>query len=86
MKNLLNTFELGSSQKILQLCERARALKNARASRSLEHTMRGRVLAMLFEKHSTRTRVSFEAGMALLGGSSVVMQARDTQLQKGEIR
>ena len=44
----------------------------------------GRVLAMIFEKPSTRTRVSFEAGMRQLGGDAIVLTAHDTQLGRGE--
>ena len=50
------------------------------ASRSLE----GMVLAMIFTKASTRTRVSFEAGMAQLGGSALFLSGQDTQLGRGE--
>jgi ornithine carbamoyltransferase len=43
-----------------------------------------RTLAMVFEKHSTRTRVSFEAGMMQLGGNAINLATRDTQLGRGE--
>jgi len=43
-----------------------------------------RTLALVFEKHSTRTRVSFEAGMNQLGGSAITLMTRDTQMGRGE--
>jgi ornithine carbamoyltransferase len=46
--------------------------------------LRNRVLGMVFEKSSTRTRVSFEVGMAQFGGSSIFLSPRDTQLGRGE--
>lgn len=46
--------------------------------------LKGRVLAMVFEKSSTRTRVSFESGMSHFGGSSIFLSPRDTQLGRGE--
>ena len=49
-----------------------------------EQVMAGKVLAMIFEKASTRTRVSFEAGMAQLGGHAIFLSPNDTQLGRGE--
>jgi len=46
--------------------------------------LRGRVMAMIFEKSSTRTRLSFEAGMTQLGGSAIFLSPRDSQLGRGE--
>ena len=46
--------------------------------------LKGKVLAMVFEKSSTRTRISFEVGMAHFGGSALFLSPRDTQLGRGE--
>jgi len=45
---------------------------------------KNRVLGMIFDKSSTRTRISFEAGMAQMGGSAIFLSSRDTQLGRGE--
>ena len=46
--------------------------------------LKGRTLAMIFEKSSTRTRVSFEVGMLQLGGHSIYLSQKDSQLGRGE--
>ncbi|TAN70986.1 MAG: ornithine carbamoyltransferase [Methylobacter sp.] len=46
--------------------------------------LKGQVLAMIFEKSSTRTRISFESGMSHFGGSAIFLSPRDTQLGRGE--
>lgn len=63
---------------------RATELKRLRRDGVAHETLRGKTLAMIFEKSSTRTRVSFEAGMAQLGGQSLFLSPRDTQLGRGE--
>jgi len=62
----------------------AAALKEARAEGERERPLHDRTLAMIFEKPSTRTRVSFDVGMRQLGGQTVVLSARDMQLGRGE--
>lgn len=66
------------------LLNHAIALKREHRLGKIRDSLRNRVLAMIFEKSSTRTRVSFEAGMAQLGGSALFLSSRDTQLGRGE--
>lgn len=63
---------------------RAIELKTIRNQGDIYEPFRNRVLGMIFEKSSTRTRVSFEAGMAQLGGHAIFLSSRDTQLGRGE--
>ncbi len=63
---------------------RARELKALQHAGTPHESLRGKVLGMVFEKSSTRTRVSFEAGMAQLGGSAIFLSPRDSQLGRGE--
>ena len=66
------------------LISRAIELKRLQQEGSPHPTCAHKTLAMIFELSSTRTRVSFEAGMAQLGGQSVFLSPRDTQLGRGE--
>jgi len=66
------------------LVERGMALKRMRADGVNHEPLRNRVLGMVFEKSSTRTRVSFEAAMAQFGGHAIFLSPRDTQLGRGE--
>src|SRR5688572_6761112 len=66
------------------LFERAAAIKNKFKSYEKYHPLADRTLAMIFEKASTRTRVSFEAGMYQLGGSVVHLTTGDSQLGRAE--
>ena len=59
----------------------ARAIK---ADRHGPRSLQGRSVALIFEKSSTRTRVSFEVGVVQLGGHPVVLSGRDMQLGRGE--
>ena len=67
-----------------QVIDSAIALKQAHRENLQQPVLAGKVLAMIFEKSSTRTRVSFEAGMAQLGGSALFLSPSDTQLGRGE--
>ena len=66
------------------LIRRAIELKALRQRGELHRPLVGRTMAMIFEKSSTRTRVSFESGMAQLGGASLFLSPRDTHLGRGE--
>src|SRR3954470_10873967 len=66
------------------LFERTRWIKNKFKQYECYQPLRDRTLAMVFEKASTRTRVSFEAGMNQLGGVAIFLPTRETQLARGE--
>ena len=66
------------------LVERAIELKALNRAGTIYEPFKHRVLAMVFDKASTRTRMSFEVGMAQLGGHAVFLSPRDTQLGRGE--
>jgi len=71
-----------SSEELRALIHRAIELKH---HRDVDYQpLKGRVMAMIFEKSSTRTRISFETGMAHFGGSALFLSPRDTQLGRGE--
>jgi len=71
-----------SGDELRGLIARAIALKQHRDINY--QPLKGQLLAMIFEKSSTRTRISFEAGMAHFGGSALFLSPRDTQLGRGE--
>lgn len=77
----LNKLEPKDLRHIL---DRALAYKQGRAGRTRPGPLEGKQLAMIFEKPSTRTRVSFEVAMRQLGGDAVVLERESSQLGRGE--
>ena len=82
-RHFLTLMDL-SADEVRLLIDRAIALKAQWRAGNPQRSMEGKVLAMIFTKASTRTRVSFEAGMAQLGGSALFLSGQDTQLDRGE--
>jgi ornithine carbamoyltransferase len=74
----LGAFELG------KLLDRAAALKAGRGERLGSDALAGRSIALVFEKPSTRTRISFEVGVAELGANPIVLRGDEMQLSRGE--
>ena len=73
-----------SPTELHQMLQRAIEMKQEHRSGADQHAFPGTVLAMIFAKSSTRTRVSFEAGIAQLGGQGMFLSPQDTQLGRGE--
>lgn len=69
-----------SKEEIIQLIDEAFALEE----NPIQPVLKGKTLAMIFEKSSTRTRVSFETGMLHLGGHALFLSSQDLQLGRGE--
>ena len=74
-----------SSDEFRRLIQRAIELKALQKSGTPHTPLLHKTLGMVFEKSSTRTRISFEAGMAQLGGHAIFLSPRDTQLGRGEL-
>ena len=83
MKHLLKLSDL-SKQEIIDILDLADQLKYAKKN-GIEHKyLAGKTLGMIFQKSSTRTRVSFEVGIYDLGGSALFLSSRDLQIGRGE--
>jgi ornithine carbamoyltransferase len=82
-RHFLSLLDL-SSDELKTLLQRATELKKLHRAGKIHEPLKNKVLAMIFEKSSTRTRVSFEAGMVQLGGHAMFLSPRDTQLGRGE--
>ncbi len=73
-----------SLEEYAYLIERSKIIKQKFKSYEPYHPLLDRTLVMVFEKNSTRTRLSFEAGMHQLGGAAIYLNTRDSQLGRGE--
>ena len=82
-RHFLTLLDL-SAEQLNRLILRAIELKAWNRAGKLHEPLKHRILAMVFDKSSTRTRMSFEAGMAQLGGHAIFLSPRDTQLGRGE--
>ena len=83
VRHFLTLTDLDSDE-FRALIQRAIELKAMQHNGEIFEPLKNRVLAMIFEKSSTRTRVSFETGMAQFGGHAIFLSPRDTQLGRGE--
>jgi ornithine carbamoyltransferase len=73
-----------SREELLEVLDLAGELKRLQQAREEHHLLPGRTLGMIFQKPSTRTRVSFEVGIYQLGGTALYLSAGDLQLGRGE--
>lgn len=83
VRHFLTLLDLSPAE-LHALVQRAIALKNMQRRGEIYEPLKNRVLGMIFEKSSTRTRVSFESAMIQFGGGSIFLSPRDTQLGRGE--
>ncbi|MBQ2945967.1 MAG: ornithine carbamoyltransferase [Clostridia bacterium] len=83
MKHLLKLLDL-SEKEIIEILDLADELKAENKKGITHHRLAGKTLGLIFEKSSTRTRVSFEVGMYQLGGYPLFLSSRDLQLGRGE--
>jgi ornithine carbamoyltransferase len=82
-KDLLSEYELEKAD-FDQIFDRSAVLKDMHGKGFHPPTLAGKVLGMIFDKASTRTRLSFEVGMYQLGGTALFLSGRDTQIGRGE--
>jgi len=82
-RNFLNGEELGAFE-LGKLLDRAAELKTGRGSGVGSDTLAGKSVALIFERPSTRTRISFELGVAELGATPIVLRGDEMQLSRGE--
>ncbi len=83
MNHLLKMLDL-STEEIIDILNLADQLKYEQKHGIPHHLLKGMTLGMIFQKSSTRTRVSFEAGMYQLGGNALFLSSKDLQIGRGE--
>ena len=83
VRHFLTLMDFSPSE-LTALIDRAIQMKQEWKSGNVTEPLKQRTLAMIFEKSSTRTRVSFETGITQLGGHGLFLSSRDTQLGRGE--
>ncbi|MDN4493634.1 ornithine carbamoyltransferase [Ureibacillus aquaedulcis] len=82
-KDLLTLLDY-TSEEVQDLIKLSTQLKKITKAGRCPRLLEGKTLGMIFEKHSTRTRISFEVGMNQLGGKAMFMHSRDLQIGRGE--
>ncbi len=84
MKHLLKLGDL-TKEEIIEILDLADKLKYEKKNGIEHHLLKGKTLGMIFQKSSTRTRVSFEVGIFDLGGTALFLSPRDLQIGRGEV-
>ena len=82
-KDLLKLLDL-TGEEIMKILDTADQLKYNQKHGIAHDYLKGQTLAMIFEKNSTRTRVSFETGMFQLGGHALFLSGKESQIGRGE--
>jgi ornithine carbamoyltransferase len=83
VRHFLDLIDIPSDE-LRGMIETARAIKNARKAGKADRPLAGQTLAMIFDKPSTRTRVSFDVAMRQLGGDAILLTGQEMQLGRGE--
>src|SRR4030042_4704932 len=83
-KDLINIYDLEAAD-FEQIWKKSKKLKKDLKEGKPHASLKGKTLGMIFDKSSTRTRISFEVGMYQLGGIALFLNSRDTQIGRGEI-
>ena len=81
-KDLLKLLDLSKAD-IVKILDTADQMKYNQKHGLTHHYLEGKTLAMIFEKNSTRTRVSFETGMFQLGGHALFLSGKESQIGRG---